>query len=1011
MRYVHLIFLLIGCGSGSLQLRAQHTMASPSARSYIFRNIDQDDGLNSNEVLAISQDQKGYWWIGSVKGLQRYDGLRFLNCLREGNQEGDIAVTGIFPESPEQLLYSQGDFALYRWDFLKRTGSAVPLSGTVDECTDSAGNSWKLQPCRNNLYRMQKNGKGPWQIANFYNDGTDSWIVSPIFGLFLLDAAHHRLYTSEDNPLHHPVLTGMQNLSGSIRSMTVDRQGGIWFLSWSHLFYRYNIAARTLNSYSVADILHAEGAQGTIPGWVSGVMEDSRGIIWLSTAAAGLLKYDPSANRFEYITATPGNKISLQYNQQINTIFQDRDENIWLGTDKGISVFNPYDEHFTVLHNTDAGPLVKTGAEISSVIETGSNDIWVGSWGGGITRYDSTLKVSGHVFFKGKYDDNLVWSLLQQADGSIWAGCQVGMLHQIDPVTLHVQTTRPKVLGGSTIKCMVHEPGGNTLLGLQSGRIIVWDTATRQFLPFADNGLQRSPIVNLYAEKGICWATTRDGLRAFDIRKRSFTATYKPSAGYAVYLTSVDSWNDSTLILGTENAGIYFFDKRTGGFTKMPIHNERPFAAACAVRKDKNGNIWFTGDDNIGFNMPLQKKYAVYRPAKGLMKDVFRGNQFMISRKGNWFAWSYSEVLMFNPDSLRISHAAGSVAITGFKVHADQLPIDSLLQYQQPVKLSYLQNFISIEFSDLRFSNTVQTNYYYRLDGVDKDWVHGGPKGYANYTGLDAGEYIFHVKAANAGHETPEVSMQIIIAPPFWNAGWFRLLCGTILLLTLLGLIRWYNSAVQKESRMKQQLAETEMMALRAQMNPHFIFNCINSIDALIQCDDKYLATVSLNKFAKLIRNILEGSQRPTTTLSQDLETLRLYIDLEQLRTEHAFTAEINVEDRLLEENFKVPSLIIQPYVENAIHHGLRNRRNAGGKLSITLMQEGEYLSYIIEDNGVGRDAANSRNRTHRPYGMEMSRNRVKLFNGNDKMPVVITDLQEDGLPTGTRVVVTVKCC
>ncbi|PUZ29940.1 Two component regulator propeller [Chitinophaga costaii] len=1009
MRYLLSLFLVVGCGWTSLQLYAQQTRATPATGSYIFRNIDQDNGLNSNEVMAINQDQRGYLWIGSAKGLQRYDGIRFLSCLREGNQEGDIAVNMIFKGSPEKLLYTQSHFDLYQWDFLKRTGSPVPLSGKVDDYTDGAGNRWKLQYYREHLYRLQKNEKGPWEVATFYFDGKDSWMVAPGFGLFLVDTVNHRLYTPENNPLHHPVLAGMHEPGSMIRNMVVDRHGGIWFISWAHLFYRYNIATRTLNTYSISDILHIQGVQNTVPAWVADVMEDSRGVIWLATATAGLLKYDIGTNQFEYITTIPGNETSLQYNLQINTIFQDRDENIWLGTDKGISVFNPYDNNFTVVHNAKTDTLIKNGAQITTVIETNKSDIWVGSWGGGITRYDSTFHVSGHVFFKGKYNENLIWSLLQQPGGDVWAGCQTGILQQIDPVTLQVQTSQPAALGHSTIRCMVHEPGGNTLLGLQSGRIVVWDTASRQFLPPVDNDIKRSSVVSMYVDKDICWATTREGLRAFDIRKRSFTATYKPAANYSIYFTGVDNYNDSTLILGTENAGIYLFNKWSGSFSKIQFHNEQPFTTAAAVRKDKDNNIWFTGNHNIGFYIPQQKQFAAYRPAKGLMRDVFRGEHFMISRKGNWFAWSFSEVLMFNPDTLRISHARGSVSITGFKVLTDLLPIDSLLQDNLPVKLSYRQNFITIEFSDLRYSTTVQTNYYYRLDGVDNDWVHGGPAGYANYTDLDAGKYIFHVKASIAGHLTGEVSIQIIITPPFWKVWWFRLLCTTMLVLAILGGILWYIGGVKKESRMKQQLAQTEMMALRAQMNPHFIFNCINSIDALIQCDDKYLATVSLNKFAKLIRNILESSQHPNTTLSQDLETLRLYIDLEQLRTEHAFVAEINVEDQLLEENYKVPSLIIQPYVENSILHGLRNRRDGGGKLCITVKQEGEYLCYTIEDNGVGRDAARRRNRTHQPYGMELSWNRVELFNGDDKIPVIITDLQENGIPTGTRVVVTVK--
>ena len=161
---------------------------------------------------------------------------------------------------------------------------------------------------------------------------------------------------------------------------------------------------------------------------------------------------------------------------------------------------------------------------------------------------------------------------------------------------------------------------------------------------------------------------------------------------------------------------------------------------------------------------------------------------------------------------------------------------------------------------------------------------------------------------------------------------------------------------IRHEAELKQKIAETEMMALRAQMNPHFIFNCINSIDALIQSNDKYNATVYLNKFAKLIRNILDSSKQNTVTLAKDLNTLQLYIELEQLRNENKFIAKINADEELIREDYKVPPLIIQPFVENAILHGIRYRKGNDGMLSISVTKLNSHLQYIIEDNGVGRN-------------------------------------------------------
>ena len=209
---------------------------------------------------------------------------------------------------------------------------------------------------------------------------------------------------------------------------------------------------------------------------------------------------------------------------------------------------------------------------------------------------------------------------------------------------------------------------------------------------------------------------------------------------------------------------------------------------------------------------------------------------------------------------------------------------------------------------------------------------------------------------------------------------------------------------------MKQKIAETEMMALRAQMNPHFIFNCINSIDALIQSNDKYNATVYLNKFAKLIRNILDSSKQNTVTLAKDLETLKLYVELEQFRNENKFTAEIKADESLLTDDYKVPPLIIQPYVENAILHGLRNRPDNNGRLLVSVTRNEDYIEYIIEDNGTGRTANyNTLQKDKSSYGMQISKDRVQHFNREEKASIEITDLKNNGKATGTIVQVHLK--
>ncbi|WP_459063645.1 histidine kinase [Flavitalea flava] len=960
---------------------AQETIATPMPERYIFRMIDNTNGLISNEVYAITQDKKGYMWIGGSKGLQRYDGLRFLNCP-SGNP---LTVAYLYPDDEhDRVLFYKSDRNLYQWSFRYNRADSTP-----DDYS---------------LLRTRYGG--------------DTWLVHPTKGLLL--ERGNQTYSTEFNPIHHPVLEGLSVPSSSIRKALLDCRGNLWLISWSHQFYRYHYPTGKLYKYSIADILRREGMAKTLPGWVSAVFEDDHKKLWFATGMAGLLQYDAYKDKFLYLLHEPDNNLALQYNHNIGGIFQDREENIWLATDKGVCIFNPYRQYFSRYGQRDIG------AEIVTAAWTQNKELYVGSWGNGLLIYDTAFRLKKHIFFPGMYEQNMVWSFLQQQDGEIWAGCQHGFLHIIDPLTHSLHTICPPEMERSTIKCMIKDHSGNTLLGLQNGKVVTWDWHQRRFLTCStsDPALSFTGIESMYVDAdGFCWVGTGNGLSGFDTRERTFIGNWRPSSLNSFICRGITAYNDSVLIVGSQDNGLWFFNRHSRMFTRIAVNEEQSSWSANAIAKDSAGNIWFTTDYNVCRYEPATKGFYSCRPEKGLAKGYFSGNTFLTDGNGEpgpanqnlttgggkWMTWTHSELVCFDPQEIAaVQNKKTAPSITQFRVFGNPVFVDSFLRTEKPVKLSYRDNFIGIEFSDLQFSGIQRTKYYYRLVGVDKDWVHGGAGGYAGYTNLSPGKYLFRVRTDSANNEKNVTSMAIWIAAPFWATWWFRAIGVLMIILLVVGLVRWYEYGLRKESRMKQQLASTEMMALRAQMNPHFIFNCINSIDALIQSNDKYLATVYLNKFARLLRSILDSSKQHTVTLARDLETLQLYIDLELFRSEHAFTAEIKVDDEILAEDFRVPPLIIQPYVENAIIHGLRNRQGGNGHLLIDVFREEDHLVYRIEDNGVGRDAAGLRS-THRSYGMEMGRDRVNLFNGGENIPVVVTDLRKDGHAVGTKVQVYLK--
>ena len=237
----------------------------------------------------------------------------------------------------------------------------------------------------------------------------------------------------------------------------------------------------------------------------------------------------------------------------------------------------------------------------------------------------------------------------------------------------------------------------------------------------------------------------------------------------------------------------------------------------------------------------------------------------------------------------------------------------------------------------------------------------------------------------------------------------------------IIGLAFFINKSIQAkkkrtESIYKQQIAETQMQALQSQMNPHFIFNSLNSIENFMMQNEKRLASDYLNKFARLIRTILDSSRNELLTLSKDMEAIQLYIDLQQLRFNNKFTYETIISPALQNGDYKVPSLIIQPFVENAIEHGIAHSEREDLKLSVTVSLEGDFIKYVIEDNGIGRAqsaAYNSQNRPHhKSVGLKITENRVHIFNDTQSSvdDITITDLYNEAHePAGTSVSIKIK--
>ena len=1020
-----LITLLYAC----FQSRGQ------AGDAYIFQHLSQRDGLLHSAVYSITQDDHGYMWIGSANGLQRYDGIRFTNY-----QKGIAALSteavpaNIYTGDSFNIWFTCGDvvrlnkrsnrITVFKTDHL-RNDKLFNFASYTDE----KGRSWWLGKYA--LFIPDTTGKDisySIPLVPNYTAQTGNPVVKSASGEvwlsaglnLLFDEQSKKIYSPDYNPINHPFLRFLKQTAFDkvLSFLLPDRKGNYWFATWDGRVVFFETATGLASVFSVPAVASGERIAATGKATMIAIclLEDSRGTIWAGTNHAGLLRFDSIQNSFFPVTTKDGAGYAANYDFRFLCLTEDRDGNIWTGTERGINIFHPYRQYFQTITSLKGSRQPLADLEITTALSLSNSKILVTTWGGGFALYDSTAKLKNLVQPAGTYEYGMTWDAFEAPDAVVWVGAQHGYLYQYHPSTNKWTISRPLVFMNSTVRCITGDETGSIFFGLHNGHMVKWDEAKKTFVPPPDI-IKQSPVISLLVRNGQLWATTENGLVLCDASTMQDLGRFVPVSedfpGGVKKLHGLIFINDTVLAIGAQHAGLFFFNTKTKKFFREASLASVEQQSVHAIEMTGTGTLWFTTDYSVSRYSFATKQLWRLTIEDGLISSPFSQCSFRHTASGRWITSTEKEVLIFHPDSLQLAVASpASIAITGIKVQGQELPVDSL-EPDHSIVLGHDNNFITFYFSGLHYNGIGEQSFCYRLVGEDKNWLQTGQEGSANYTNLSPGNYVFEVKGNNGGN-APVTKWFIFIAAPFYVRWWFQVLLLTLIIGSIAWLVRRRIASIRQQAALRQQVAEAELSALRAQMNPHFIFNCLSAIDNMIETDQKDKATTYLNRFARLIRNVLESSKKTLVPLHSDMETLRLYLQLEQFRCDNRFTFHLTADATALQGDYKVPPLVVQPFVENAIHHGILNREAPGGSLDVSVTLMDDRLLYRIRDNGIGREAAGrlktNNEAKHTSYGIAITEERIRKFNeGFIDHPVVITDLFDAGGAGGTLVEVSLK--
>jgi len=488
------------------------------------------------------------------------------------------------------------------------------------------------------------------------------------------------------------------------------------------------------------------------------------------------------------------------------------------------------------------------------------------------------------------------------------------------------------------------------------------------------------------------------------------------------------------LIMCTWASGIKKFNTQTKQF-KTYLTDKNQISGYTNIINDiyrvTDSTIFFVKIDsfaNTGFGL-FNERTNSFSYIKNLEPFYTKKNYFNIVRSGD-FLWTLSLNQLYRFYIPALTTPAGLTLLTVLPANPSiplQLYVSKIMVNEEQKKVTDNNLALKNSENNLRFligckGATMHDSilFAYRLKGYETKW-HSSYTTNIQYYNVKHGKYTLEVKIEKSPFVPTSQMLQlpITIEPRWWQMWWFKTLAALLLLCTVILIYRWRIKTIQDKADIKNEyekkLTEVEMKALRAQMNPHFIFNCLNSINRYIVKNDHIKASNYLTRFSKLIRHILDNSASGIIPLQTEIETLDLYVQMEAMRFQDKFNYSITVSDDLDTQITLVPSMLVQPYVENAIWHGLLHKTSGDCRLSICFRKQGNQLiEIIIEDNGIGRKKAGEQKTkdsiTNKSKGLQITNDRLDLIKslyGITATAHIIDIDSANGNLTGTKVIIT----